>query len=440
MSRGQFMSNNKEDEVFNFKTNSSGFINPGITISGLKRVHWDWGDGSSYQAASFGSHTYSSGGTKNCRFIGDNFSVISSLFFNSDSIIDDVLIDSRFTNINNINFSQNIGLTGITVGYIPTPLTIDVRFCNIIGDLDLTNVTLTGLNNRFNNNSNLTSITHTTSTENIGLYQVNNCNLTGNHDMSMLTGLGGQFYINNNTSLTGITHTASTEVFNIYESYNCDLTGNHDVSMFPGLGGVFQTHSNSALTGITHTASTQTFSNYRVQGCNLTGNHDMSMLPGLGGVFYINNNTSLTGITHTASTETFSQYLAFDCNLTGNHDMSMLPGLGGNILIYSNPLLTGIIHTASTEVFFTYNAATCNLDYVNFLPLSGASISTIDLEDNSMSVTDVNHILVDFDNISTNLNPSGWTGTTLNISGTNAAPDSSSGGFDGIAALSSLTG
>ena len=95
----------------------------------------------------------------------------------------------------------------------------------------------------------------------------------------------------------------------------------------------------------------------------------------------------------------------------------------------------------STQTFSLYRAYQSNLDYVNFLPLSGASITgDIELQNNNMSVTDVNHILVDFDNISTNLNPSGWTGTTLDISGTNSAPDSSSGGFDGIAALSSLTG
>jgi len=119
----------------------------------------------------------------------------------------------------------------------------------------------------------------------------------------------------------------------------------------------------------------------------------------------------------------------------------MLSGLGGYFYIMGNPNLTSITHPLSTEEFNAYYAFSCGLDYVNFLPLSGITITgDIRLYDNNMSVTDVNHILVDFDNISTNLNPSGWTGTTLNISGTNAAPDSSSGGFDGVAALSSLTG
>ena len=61
------------------------------------------------------------------------------------------------------------------------------------------------------------------------------------------------------------------------------------------------------------------------------------------------------------------------------------------------------------------------------------SSSTIYLYDNTMTATEVNHFLTDFDNI-------GWTGVTLDISGSNSAPDGSSGGFDGITARNSLTG
>jgi hypothetical protein len=158
------------------------------------------------------------------------------------------------------------------------------------------------------------------------------------------------------------------------------------------------------------------------------------MFPNLGGSFNLGNNSNLTGITHTTSTQVFTIYSLNQCDITGNHDLSMFPNLGGQLRLNLNSNLTNITHPMSTQTFSLYRAYQSNLDYVNFLPLSG------ELQNNNMSVTDVNHILVDFDNISTNLNPSGWTGTTLDISGTNSAPDSSSGGFDGIAALSSLTG
>ena len=40
----------------------------------------------------------------------------------------------------------------------------------------------------------------------------------------------------------------------------------------------------------------------------------------------------------------------------------------------------------------------------------------------------------------TTYNPTGWSNVNLNISGTNDAPDSSSGGYNGLAAISFLTG
>jgi hypothetical protein len=88
-----------------------------------------------------------------------------------------------------------------------------------------------------------------------------------------------------------------------------------------------------------------------------------------------------------------------------------------------------------------------NLDYVDFTPLSGVTLLTgstqgnprISLRDNNMSAGDVNHILVDFSG-NTTVNPVGWSNVNLNIGGTNSDPDSSSGGYDGLAAIATLTG
>jgi len=405
MSRGQFRSRNRVGETMSFQTNSSSgtTFSPSVTfLSGSDRVSWDLGIGNGYIAKTFGypdnnlSYTYPDGTTKTV-----------------------VLRTNKLSNLN--QFESPVD--------------------NLVGNLDLSRWDNLGDVFRVNQNPSLTSITHTPSTQVFSKYLAYSCDLTGNHDMSGLSGLGGNLRIYSNSALTGITHTSSTETFTDYYAHQCNLTGNHDMSGLSGLGGEFIIHENPLLTSITNPASTQVFSKYYAYSCDLTGNHDMSGLSGLGGQFIVLQNQSLTSITHTTSTQVFSTYWAYLCNLKGNHDMSMLPGLGGSFSIHSNSLLTGITHTASTETFGLYWAYSCDLDYVNFLPLSGASINgDIRLEENSMSVTDVNHILVDFNNISTNLNPSGWTGTTLDISGTNAAPDSSSGGFNGIAALSSLTG
>jgi len=61
------------------------------------------------------------------------------------------------------------------------------------------------------------------------------------------------------------------------------------------------------------------------------------------------------------------------------------------------------------------------------------------LYNNNMIASDVNRILVDFSGNATT-NAVGWKNVNLNIGGTNADPDSSSGGYNGLAAISFLTG
>jgi hypothetical protein len=145
-------------------------------------------------------------------------------------------------------------------------------------------------------------------------------------------------------------------------------------------------------------------------------------------------------------------------------DLSPLTKLGGSssgtfqgiVRVYSNPNLTNIIFPSTNQFFKNaqnnefggaFALHSCNLDYVDFTPLSGATLVSgttqgmprISLRDNNMSAIDVNHILVDFSG-NTTYNPTGWSNVNLNIGGTNDPPDSSSGGYDGLAAISFLTG
>ena len=125
-------------------------------------------------------------------------------------------------------------------------------------------------------------------------------------------------------------------------------------------------------------------------------------------------------------------------------DLSGLTGLGGHFRIYSNPLLTSITNPTSSQIFTNYYASSCNLDYIDFTTLANmlsVNNSNIRLQDNGMTVTDVNHILVDlYSLISGEAVGGDYTGRTINISGTNAAPDGSSGGFDGTTAVTNLQG
>jgi len=402
----------------------------------------------------------------------------------------------RFNAYNNPNLTRikhHPNIIGSTFGY-------QVYNCDLQGELDMTMFYDLGTIFTCYNNPSLTGITHTASTRDWGLYRADNCDIIGRHDMTMFyDGLGGHFRINDNPNLTGIDHAYSSNAFTYYYAYDCDLTGNHDLTMLTGLGARFDAHNNPSLTGVTHTASTTVFTQYQLHDCDITGNHDLSMFPNFGGSFLIRNNSNLTGITHTYSNQTFTQYDANTCNLTGDLDLTMFPNLGGAFNVYNNTNLTSITHTASTQTFTTYSFhncditgdhdismlsgltthifgynnnnmtnvilppatgtfrntsireaisfESCDLGYVNFLPMAGITMdvgyiygASIHLGSNSMTAAEVNHVLVDFDEIVTNQNPAGWTGVTLHIGGTNASPDTTSGGYDGVAAINSLTG
>jgi len=95
----------------------------------------------------------------------------------------------------------------------------------------------------------------------------------------------------------------------------------------------------------------------------------------------------------------------------------------------------------ATGTFTRFQIMTNDLDYVDLKPLSASTMKNVTfgmrLYDNNMTAAEVNHTLVDLDTI-TAANPSGWSGGTIDISGSNAAPDGSSGGYDGNTAVTNL--
>ena len=423
MNRQQFNSRNDIGQVLTFqKSGDTSSFDPLITFSsGSKRVSWKLNNGAETSLVAGNSIIYTG--------------------FTSDTSIREIQMrGNSFKNLNQFILNND----------------------NIYGNLDISllpNITYLSVDS----NPNLTGITHTESAQIFTTYLINNCNLIGNLDLTKLSGLGGDFRTNSNPNLTGITHTTSTQIFTNYNVTSCNIIGNHNLTMFPNLGGTLQFSQNTNLTGITHTASTQNITLYAAQNCELTGNHNLSWFSNLGGVVSINGNSLLTSITHTASTKNFTQYNIHQNNITGTHDISMFSNFGGSstgstcyATFYLNPNLTNITFPTTNGYFKNFvntesqgalGLYSCNLDYVDFTPLSGATLLTgstqgnprISLRDNSMSAGDVNHILVDFSG-NTTVNPTGWSNVNLNIGGTNSDPDSSSGGYDGLAAIAFLTG
>ena len=125
------------------------------------------------------------------------------------------------------------------------------------------------------------------------------------------------------------------------------------------------------------------------------------------------------------------------CNLTGTLDISGFTNLCDNLYLYGNTNLTNVIMPSTQRSFINVNIYSCNLGYVDFTVcpnLTSTKGMGVLLQNNNMTAAEVNHILVDLDTIST----SGYTGRVINISGTNAAPDGTSGGYDGLTAKTSL--
>jgi hypothetical protein len=415
----------------------------------------------------------------------------------SDSIFTEYQIRNQFTgglrgsSITSLDLSMfpNLGgvfrvenayeLTGVThTGSTQLFTNYYINGCNIIGNHDISMLTnLSGVID-FTNNNLLTAITRSFTTNNIDRYEGQNCNLLGNHDMTLYPNLGEFFRLNSNNNLTGVTHTATTRNFFEYNLGGCNILDNHDLSMIPNIGGRFNMNSNTNLTGITHsvTPNTQLFKatlggGYFVSNCNITGVHDISNFLNFGSDvpnifttsqecrFDMSNNPNLINVVFvsTGTTNYISRFHLYDCDITGHYDLSIFPNLYGSINFNTNPNLTGVtlpnsvghfrdISTGLTNASTAIGFVNCNIPYIDFRPLSGATMLTnsaqgcrIRFQENNMTSGNINRILSEFSGITYN-NLTGWSGVTAFIGGTNSPPDSSSGGYDGLAAISYLTG
>jgi hypothetical protein len=433
MNRQQFNSRNNINKVLRFqKSGSTSSFDPFIAYGSLgigKRVSWRLDNGTIISQTAGNSITYtgftSDTSIRDIEMRGNNFEYITTILLDNDNLY------GNFDSSQIINGSNSSG------------------------------------NFNIHSNSQLTGFTQPQGTSSFLQFNAYNCDITGHLDLSnMIIGnpsTPGTINLQNNTNLTGITFGYSNKLIGNFNISNCNLYGNLDITPLQKLGGIFSLSDNINLTGVTHTASTSNFTSYGIASCNLIGNLDLTPLSGLGGNVLISNNPSLTSIAHTGSTQNFTTYQVHSNDLTGTLDLSMLTSFGGlnssspcYVKTYSNSNLTNILfptvttffrNSTNIEVNSAFALYSSNLDYIDFKPLSGATLLTgatqgnprISLRDNNMVAGDVNHILVDFSG-NTTVNPTGWSNVNLNIGGTNADPDSSSGGYDGLAAIAFLTG
>lgn len=275
--------------------------------------------------------------------------------------------------------------------------------------------------------------------------------LSGTLDLSKAT-ISGLFNCNSNPNLTGITFASSgNSMLNFFHFASCNLTGTLDLSNVPigtGSGCYIYGWSNPNLTGITFASSGNgTVQQILLYSCNLTGTLDLSNLSLANScTFYCYSNPNLTGITFASSGNGNIIYFQnYSCNLTGTLDLSNVPigGTNGIFNIYSNPNLTGVTFASSGNgQIKNCGLYSCSLGYINLAaPNFNISVNSgyRNLKDNNMTASEVNQILETIYTLVSS-EPSGgsYIGRYVNISGSNAAPDSSSGGYDGLTAKTNL--
>jgi len=234
-----------------------------------------------------------------------------------------------------------------------------------------------------------------------------------------------------NPALTAITLPTNINVPVTYLNLSDNSLGGHmDLSPFTNISGSILGFLNTSLTGVTFPLSLSAAPYTNFSGCDLR-NVNLSSLSELGGVISFASNSNLSAITFPISTAPVTYMYLNGCNFK-DLDFTSL-NIGGLMHLHDNSSLSSITFSTSTLNISTISAYSCNLGYVNFYPISGGSNDdlTITLASNAMAATDVNHILVDLDDI-------GWTGGTLYIAGTNAAPDGTSGGYNGTGATQNL--
>lgn len=278
------------------------------------------------------------------------------------------------------------------------------------------------------------------STRQVSEFTCNNLPVaTGTLDIRRLASLGGAVNVRNTTFdeiLFASTMDASalniTSLLLDNNSKIIDL----DVSGFGSkFGGLFRAHTCALLESITVPTSTRAVTIEAYGNPNIP-NIDVSTLTGLGVTarFDSSGYQTITLPTTSVTASNFVVLYAYNSNITGVQDCTPLANnFAGLIYWYGNPNLTGFLFPTSNNVVVGINISNCSLASLNITPLTGANDNiVISLQNNLFTASAVNKLLADLD-------AKGWINGSLNIGGTgNAAPDGTSGGYDGLTAKANL--
>lgn len=225
----------------------------------------------------------------------------------------------------------------------------------------------------------------------------------------------------------------------------CGIIGNIDLSMFNELSNAeMNVSGNPLLTGIiTPNFINGTISSLQISSCKIVEVLDLTMFKDFSDMATISvgYNPLMTNVLfHPEATGNIDYISIAMSNLTGVLDLTMFDNFSSTLKlnIFSNPLLTGINFSplaSGTALQFIYSG---NSNSANFLDISmfNANVNSAswNFNYNGWDAAYINQIL-------SNINSSalgGFTGRIIYISYGNGIPDSTSGGYDGLAAKASL--
>jgi len=155
----------------------------------------------------------------------------------------------------------------------------------------------------------------------------------------------------------------------------------------------------------------------------------------------IYSNASMTGLTFASTITGIINNLSLHSNsFAGTLDLSKISSYTNTstLDLHNNISMTSILFPLSTITGFirTLSLYGCSsLGYVDLSNLkTGVSSLNWGLYNNGWSAAVVNQVLY----VANSISVAGFTGRVINVGGTNVDPDTTSGGFDGVAARTSL--
>jgi hypothetical protein len=366
---------------------------------------WDLGDGSTLVGEKGISHTYLTTATRTVKLFGKGTCNITGIEMNGDDLIGILdLSNDAFKSLTSIYLSSNPLMTGVT---FPSSITGTVSYLSmystgITGNLDLTKFTTFSSTALIylSSNPSMTGVTFANSiTGTISYLSIYSTGITGNLNLTKFTAfsLDAKIYLSSNPSMTSVTFANFiTGTISTLQIYLTGITGNLDLTKFTtfSTNASIYLYSNPLMTSVTFANSiTGTIILLQIDSTGITGNLDLTQFTTFGPAAFLllNSNPSMTGVTFASS-------------------------------------ITGIIKTLRID-------SNPNLAYVDFSKLVTAVASlSWQMQNNNWSAAIVNQVL----SIINSISATGFTGRVINIGGSNVDPDSTSGGFDGVAARTAL--